>query len=77
MHRTQILLEEKQHETLTEIARQENRTVSDVVREMVDKEIAERKQRALAAAAQALLEDYKSDPELTAFQSLDGEDFSA
>lgn len=29
----------------------------------------------LAQAAAALLADYKSDPELTAFTSLDGEDF--
>lgn len=29
----------------------------------------------LAQAAKALLADYQSDPELTAFTSLDGEDF--
>jgi hypothetical protein len=29
----------------------------------------------LAQAAKALLEDYQLDPELTAFTSLDGEDF--
>ena len=31
----------------------------------------------LAAAAQALLADYESDPELTAFVALDGENFHA
>lgn len=31
----------------------------------------------LAAAAQALLADYETDPELTAFTALDGEDFHA
>ena len=31
----------------------------------------------LAAAAQALLADYESDSELTAFTALDGEDFHA
>ena len=31
----------------------------------------------LAAAAQALLSDYESDPDLTAFTALDGEDFDA
>ena len=36
--------------------------------------VIERKQSALAAA-QALLADYQTDPELTAFQALDGEDF--
>ena len=77
MYRTQILLEPEQHRILTEIARQEKRSLSDVIREMVDKQIAKRRQMALAAAAQALLADYQHDPELTAFQSLDGDDFHA
>lgn len=77
MYRTQILLEPEQHKILTEIARQENRSLSDVLREMVDKQIAERKQIALAAAAQALLADYQADPELTAFQALNGDDIYA
>ena len=77
MYRTQILLEPEQHKTLTEIAHQEKRSLSDVVREMVDKQIAERKRMALTAAAQALLADYQTDPELTAFQKLDGDDFHA
>lgn len=77
MHRTQILLEPEQHKFLTEIARQEKRSLSDILREMVDKQIAERKQMALAAAAQALLVDYQTDLELTAFHALDGDDFYA
>jgi len=77
MYRTQILLEPEQHKALAEIARQEKRSLSDVIREMVDKQIAERKRMALAAAAQALLADYQTDTELTAFQALAGEDFHA
>jgi len=77
MYRTQILLEPEQHKALAEIARQEKRSLSDVIREMVDKQIAERKRMALAAAAQALLADYQTDKELTAFQALAGEDFHA
>ena len=77
MYRTQILLEPEQHKILTEIARQEKRSLSDVLREMVDKQISERKQIALAAAARALLPDYQTDPELTAFRALDGDDFHA
>ena len=77
MYRTQILLEPEQHKTLTEIAHQEKRSLSDLVREMLDKQIAERKRMALTAAAQALLADYQTDPELTAFQTLDGDDFHA
>ncbi len=77
MHRTQILLEPEQHQTLTEIARRENRSLSDVVREMVRQQLAERKKRNLEAAANALLDDYRHDKELTAFTVLDAEDFYA
>lgn len=77
MYRTQILLEPEQHKILTEIARQEKRSLSDILREMVDKQIAERRQMALAAAAKALLADYQTDQELTAFHALDGDDLHA
>ena len=77
MFRTQILLEPEQHKILTEIARREKRSLSDVVREMVDDQLAKRKQAELAYAAQALLADYENDRDLTAFQALDGEDFHA
>ena len=77
MYRTQILLELEQHKILTEIARREKRSLSDVVREMVDKQISERKRMALIAAAQALLADYQADSELTVFHSLDGDSFHA
>ena len=36
--------------------------------------IAGREQRSLAAAAEALLADYRDDPELSAFAALDAED---
>jgi hypothetical protein len=77
MFRTQILLEPDQHKILTEIARREKRSLSDVVREMVDDQIAKRKQAELVYAAQALLADYENDKDLTVFQALDGEDFHA
>ncbi len=77
MYRAQILLEPEQHRALVEIARREKRSLSEVIREMVEKEIAERRRMELAAAAQALLADYQTDPELTAFQSLNGDDFHA
>jgi Arc/MetJ-type ribon-helix-helix transcriptional regulator len=35
MYRAQILLEPDQHEALAEIAREENRSISDLVREIV------------------------------------------
>jgi hypothetical protein len=35
MHRSQILLEPEQHAALAEIANEENRSISDIVREIV------------------------------------------
>ena len=77
MHRTQILLEPEQHKVLTEIAQREKRSLSDVVREMLQKQLEERKKMELAAAAKALLADYQGDAELTAFTALDAEDVHA
>ncbi len=77
MERTQLLLDSKQKETLIKIARQEKRNFSELVRMMLDRQIAEHQRSLIAAAAQALLADYAKDPELTAFTALDGEDFHA
>jgi metal-responsive CopG/Arc/MetJ family transcriptional regulator len=77
MQRTQISLEPEQHKALTEIARREKRSLSDVIRQMIDEQIQARQQRQLEQAARALLADYQVDAELTAFASLDGEDFHA
>ena len=77
MQRTQILLEPEQHQALAEIARREKRSLSDLVREMVEKQLKERKKQNLALAATALLADYQGDAELTAFTALDAEDFHA
>jgi predicted CopG family antitoxin len=77
MYRTQILLEQEQHKALAEIAQREKRSLSDVVREMLQKQLEERKQLDLAKAAKALLADYQGDPELTAFSVLNAGDFHA
>lgn len=77
MYRFQILLDPDQHKALAEIARCENRSLSDVVREMIQKQLEERKKLDLAFAAKAALADYQDDPELNAFSALDSEDFHA
>jgi len=74
--RTQILLEPSQRHQLAEIAELENRSLSEIVREMIDAQLAVRKRQEMAAAAQALLGDYQTDPELTAFTALDGEEIA-
>jgi hypothetical protein len=55
-------------------------TVLHLIRQDLQQEHAKagsERNRQLAAAAEALLEDYASDEELTAFTALNGEDFYA
>jgi len=77
MERTQIMLEPEQKQILKKIADREERSFSDLVREMLDEQIAEHQKSRLSAAAQALLHDYTEDEELTVFTALDSDDFHA
>jgi hypothetical protein len=77
LQRTQVLLDFEQQKALISIARREKKSVSKVVREMIDREIQLRKREQLAKAAQMALQDYTHDEELTIFTALDGEDFHA
>lgn len=45
LSRTQVLLEPEQHRTLAELARREKVSVSQLIRDMIDQQLAERKQR--------------------------------
>jgi hypothetical protein len=75
LQRTQILLEKSQHQILTLIAEEENRSVSDIVREMIERELRFRQRRQMLLAARELQADYNADPDLIAFASLDSDDF--
>ena len=75
MLRTQILLEPRTHERITKIAQSEEQSFSSVVRETLELGLRERKRQELEEAARALLHEYETNPELTAFTALDGEDF--
>jgi predicted CopG family antitoxin len=77
MDRTQIMLDPELHEKLKRMAQQEKRSLSDLTREMLGKQLAEYQRIALISAANALLGDYQTDPELTASAILDGEEFNA
>jgi hypothetical protein len=73
--RAQILLEPSQHRTLASIAKQEGRSISELVREMVAQQLRERVYREMEAAARRLSEDYASGGDLTDMTSLDAEEF--
>lgn len=75
LYRAQILLEKAQHEVLTQIAEEEKRSLSEVVREMIDRELRYRHRRQMMFAARELQADYSTDPGLTEFNALDTDDF--
>ena len=75
MFRTNIYLEEQQHQEIEELARREDRKVSELIREILDEGIRARKRQQWARAAELMASDYANDKELTAFTDLDGEDF--
>lgn len=76
LYRTQVLLEKRQHQILTLIAEEERRSLSEVVREMIERELRYRQRRQMLLAARELQADYNADPNLTEFATaLDGDDF--
>lgn len=75
LQRTQILLEKSQHQVLTLIASEENRSISEIVREMIERELRYRQRRQMLLAARELQADYKTDPNFTDFTALDSDDF--
>jgi predicted DNA-binding ribbon-helix-helix protein len=56
LHRTQLLLESEQHQALAEIAEQEGRSISDLVREIVARHLAEKNRQAQNLSALQALE---------------------
>jgi hypothetical protein len=76
MIRTQIILKEGQRQALEKLAREQARSVSEVVREMIDAQLRVENERRLQRAAESLRDEYLKDPELTAFSVLEGEAFN-
>jgi hypothetical protein len=75
LYRAQILLEKSQHETLTQIAQEESRSLSEIVREMIDRELRYRLRRQMMLSARELQADYNTNPDLNEFNTLDSDDF--
>ena len=63
-------------ECLSESAEDRGMSMSAFVREAVERECERTQEQVLAEAAESLAPLYESDRELTAFLSLDGEDFA-
>ncbi|WP_299030282.1 hypothetical protein [uncultured Thermanaerothrix sp.] len=71
LYRVQILLKRRQHERLAQIAREEGKSLPEVARELIRFALRERQRRQMELAAQILLDEYRSNPDLTAFTALD------
>ena len=73
MIRTQVILKEGQRQALEKLAKKQGRSVSEVVREMVDEHLRLDRECRLREAALNLRNDYLNDPELTAFSAIDSD----
>jgi len=74
--RLNIMVSEYLDKCLTESAKKRDLSKSAFVRLAVERECARTQDEILAAAAEAVAHIYDTDKELTAFASLDAEDFA-
>ena len=75
MERIQILLEPVERQALKQLADEANTSMSNIVRGLLRERLKERRRAKLRQAAQLMADEYRSDPDLTAFSVLDGEEF--
>jgi hypothetical protein len=73
LHSIKLLLEKEQYKTLLQMAKDEKRGLSEIVQDMISRQLRDRHQMMLAA--QELLLEYRTDPVLTDFTALDSEGF--
>ena len=74
--KTQIFLRREQRNLLDMIAANEGRSLSEVVRQLLDTQLQQRRHTQMAEAARILKDDYENNAELMEFTVLDGEEFS-
>jgi len=75
--RVQVLLEPFQRQSLEQLAHDTNRSLSAIIRDLVRAYLEEQRKAEMRKAAEVLLEDYRTDKELTAFVALDEDDLHA
>ena len=75
MIRTQIILKEGQRRALEKLAQEQERSLSEVVRELLDAQLRVENERRLRDAARSLRDDYLKDPELTVYSAIEGDLF--
>ena len=73
--RTQVLLEPQQAKLLAEIAAAEGKSLSSLLREMIDAALQQRRQQELTRAAEHMMDTYITDGEILGYSTLDRQDF--
>jgi predicted HicB family RNase H-like nuclease len=73
--RFNIILDESTQEYIISAARERNISASELIRELINDLKQKQDQKVLREAAASLYGDYASNPDLTEFTSLDGEDY--
>ena len=73
--RTQLMLDKNQRLQLDKIAGANGISLSELVRDFLDAQLRSRTYEEMRQAAGNLYQDYANDHNLTAMNSLDGEDF--
>jgi len=75
MERIQILLDPWDRQELEKLAEEANMSMSGIIRDLVREYISRQKRLKLRRAAEIMETEYRVDSDLTAFTSLDSEDF--
>lgn len=73
--RTQILLDKNQRLELDEIATKEGKSFSEVVRNLIEAQLRQRKYEEMRVVAAQLAADYAEGGKLSDLTAMDGEDF--
>ena len=73
--RFNIILDKSQYDFLESIKKERGISASEIIRELVNDLQKKEHQSALKSAALSLMDEYKTNKELTAFTALDGEKF--
>jgi len=74
MDQVEILVSPAERIALEQMAQEANVSISDIVRDMIRERVIQRQRAGMRSAAIRMSSAYQSDPELTAFSALDGED---
>jgi predicted CopG family antitoxin len=72
--RVNIMIREEQREYLAQVAEENQTSVSEIIRELIDEKRKRDQATRLADAAAALAEEYRTNEDLTAFNALDPKD---